>query len=105
MLPHGVHDSHGAGFLVEGIPWRAYCSLGIWAVEIRQWDGRFEHAAHGVGVEQEWAELVSEPQAPVRGSLHRLDIEVGAGQRAIFGEMIGDRKGDAFIRVVQLNKR
>src|SRR5215813_13457865 len=105
VLPYSVHDAHGAGFLVEGILWGTDFSLAGRVVEIGQRDWRLQHAATGVSVEQEGAEFVPKPQASVPGPLHGLDVEVRSGQHAVFGEMVGDRERNVFIRVVQLNKR
>jgi hypothetical protein len=50
VLPHRVHDAHGARFFVEGILRRADFSLAVWVVEIRQRNWGLQHAPLGVGV-------------------------------------------------------
>ena len=51
-------------------------------VGIGQRIGGVEHAAGRVRVQQEGAELIADPQAAVAGALDRLDVEVGARDRA-----------------------
>jgi hypothetical protein len=72
-------------------------------VGIRERIGRVQHAPVGVGVQQEGTELVSEPERPVVCALHRLDVEVGAGQDSLRAEVIDDGERDLVARVVQLD--
>ena len=98
---HRVHDAQRGGFFLIRV--LRCADLAARVVDIRQRDRRFEHAAAGIGMQQERAELVAEPQRAVRCALHRLDVEVGTGQHPCFGKVVDDRERNPAVRIAQLD--
>jgi hypothetical protein len=98
----GVHEAHrGVALLLVGILWSAQLTVGV--VKVGQGDRRLEENALIIDVEQEPAELVTDPQRPVGGPLERLDVEVGAREDALVAEVVADRERDTPVGVAQLH--
>ena len=64
-------------------------------------DRRAEEHAVGVEVDDERPELVADPERPVRCALHRLDVEVAAGEQALGGVLVDDREADDVVRITE----
>src|SRR5262249_45372614 len=58
----------------------------LWRLHVRQRNWRLEHFPRRVRVEQEWAELVAEPEVAVAIDALRLDVEIGAGEQTVGAE-------------------
>lgn len=80
MMPRRVQNPHRGRFFIERILRRTDFLAGV--VKVRQTEGHFEELARRVGVEEEGAELVPEPEGAIGSALHRFEVEIRAGENA-----------------------
>jgi hypothetical protein len=57
-----------------------------------------------IGMGQEGAELIAEPQGAMARPLHGVDIEIGSSKEALLGKVVGDGEGHEFVGIVQFDK-
>jgi hypothetical protein len=67
-------------------------------------DRLLEHLPGGVGVEEERAELVAEPQRAAAVDPERLDVEVPAGEVALLRGLVDELEGDPVVRVAEVDR-
>ena len=68
---------------------------------VRERHRRLQQLAGRAHVEEERAELVTDPERPVGRTHQGLDVEVRAGQQPVGGGVVDDREVDLVVRVAQ----